>query len=87
MKIAKFRMRRLVVVLAAVAGAIGLVVSNPDSYEQVFDEVAENAAAESEETTSAGAGTSIGGTATSDTTAGDNSSGGASSDGAGSTGS
>ena len=47
MKIAKFRMRRLAVVLAAVLGAVGLVISNPNSYEQVFDEVTENASAES----------------------------------------
>lgn len=48
MKIAKFRARRLVVVVAAMIGAAWLVMSNPESYEQVVPEVAENASASSE---------------------------------------
>lgn len=46
MKIAKFRARRLVVVVAAVVGAAWLVISNPDSYEQVTLEVVSNVSAE-----------------------------------------
>lgn len=37
MKIAKFRARRLVVVVAAVLGAAWLVISNPNSYEQALE--------------------------------------------------
>lgn len=33
----QYRWRRIIAVLVVAAGAIGLVVSNPNSYEQVFD--------------------------------------------------